>query len=101
MKSDEVATHDKRQGRYNGKATRSYKLIAQDLAVAQHRNRLLMSMPLPLLMPTDFSKSSKSPFDIVPAAYWPAAAATASAAKYTWLADQLRRRAGSVQPIST
>ena len=65
-KSDEVVANDKRQGRYdekrqgryNGKATRSYNIIAQGLAVTNHRNNGLMSMPLPLLMPMDFSSSS-------------------------------------------
>jgi hypothetical protein len=65
-KSDEVAANEKRQGRYDekrqchydGKAKRSYKIIAQGLAVTNHRNNGLMSMPLPLLMPMDFSSSS-------------------------------------------
>ena len=79
--NNKVAANEKRQGRYDVKATRSYKLIAQGLAVAQHRNVWLIGMPLPFsLMPTDFSSSSKSVFDIVPAATLPAAAATASAA---------------------
>jgi hypothetical protein len=101
MNTNNISANEKRPSRYNRKATGSSNLIAQDFSVAQHLNRLLMSIPVPLLMPTDFSSSSKSPFVIVPAAHWPAAAATESAAKYTSLADQLRRRAGSEQSIST
>jgi hypothetical protein len=67
-KSDKVATNEKRQGRHNGKATRSYNLITKCFRVAQHLSRVLMSMPLPWLMPTDFSSSSKSPSEV---SQWP------------------------------